>query len=82
MMCGGANDPVVFYSINTGAMKALWAPQVSAGLVDVVDVDSVASSSGPASDPFYVAKADFAQALAQTVAAADARAALAVKDGK
>jgi len=39
MLCGGMNDPEVFYTINTLAMQALWAPQISAGLVNVVDVD-------------------------------------------
>ena len=39
MLCGGMNDPEVFYKINTLAMKALWAPQITAGLVSVVDID-------------------------------------------
>jgi hypothetical protein len=39
MLCGGMNDPEVFYQINTLTMKALWTPQVNAGLVTVVDVD-------------------------------------------
>jgi len=39
MLCGGMNDPEVFYKINTLAMKALWTPQVTAGLVRVVDID-------------------------------------------
>ena len=39
MLCGGMNDPEVFYKINTLAMKALWAPQITAGLVNVVDID-------------------------------------------
>ena len=39
LLCGGMNDPEVFYKINTLAMKALWAPQITAGLVSVVDID-------------------------------------------
>ena len=39
MLCGGMNDPEVFYKINTLAMKALWAPQITAGLVTVIDID-------------------------------------------
>ena len=39
MLCGGMNDPEVYYQINTLTMKALWAQQVAAGLVNVVDVD-------------------------------------------
>lgn len=70
LMCAGSGDPTVFYAINTGLMKTLWTPQVNAGLVTVVDVDSLAASPGPAADPFYVAKAGFAQAKAQTAAAA------------
>jgi hypothetical protein len=39
MLCGGMNDPEVFYKINTLAMKALWAPLITAGQVNVVDID-------------------------------------------
>ncbi|MFL6680548.1 MAG: alpha/beta hydrolase family protein, partial [Burkholderiaceae bacterium] len=39
LLCGGMNDPEVFFKVNTLAMKALWTPQVTAGLVHVVDVD-------------------------------------------
>ncbi len=39
MLCGGMNDPDVFYKINTVTMKTLWAPLVTAHLVTVVDVD-------------------------------------------
>jgi hypothetical protein len=39
LLCGGMNDPEVFYKVNTLAMKALWAPQIAAGLVTVVDID-------------------------------------------
>jgi len=39
MLCGGMNDPEVFYKVNTLAMKALWTPQIAAHLVTVVDVD-------------------------------------------
>jgi dienelactone hydrolase len=39
LMCGGMNDPEVFYQINTLTMKALWASQVASGQVTVVDVD-------------------------------------------
>ena len=39
MLCGGMNDPEVFYKINTLAMKALWTPQVGTGQVTVVDID-------------------------------------------
>ena len=47
MMCGGMNDPDVFYQINTLTMKALWAQQVATGQVSVVDVDPT-SNGNPA----------------------------------
>lgn len=78
LLCAGNGDPTVFYSLNTGLMGALWAPQVAAHLVTVLDVDSLASSTGPATDPFYAAKAGFAQSKAATAAAAGASAAAAV----
>jgi dienelactone hydrolase len=68
LMCAGDGDPTVFYSINTGLMAQLWTPYVSAGLVTVLDVDSLAASSGPGTDPFYPIKAGFAQAKAQVAA--------------
>lgn len=70
LLCAGNGDPTVFYSLNTGLMGALWAPQVAAHLVTVLDVDSLASSSGPATDPFYAAKAGFAQSMTATINAA------------
>lgn len=39
MLCGGMNDPEVFYKINTLTMKALWTPLVASGQVTVVDID-------------------------------------------
>lgn len=39
MLCGGMNDPEVFYKVNTLAMQALWAPQIATGQVTVVDID-------------------------------------------
>ena len=39
MLCGGMNDPEVFYKVNTLAMKALWAPLIGTGQVAVVDID-------------------------------------------
>jgi hypothetical protein len=39
LMCGGMNDPEVFYQINTLSMAALWGAQIQAHLVTVVDVD-------------------------------------------
>lgn len=58
LLCGGNADPTVFYSLNTGVMATLWAPQVAARLVTVLDVDS--APTGP-TDPFAAAKVGFAQ---------------------
>ncbi len=44
LMCGGENDPTVFYSVNTGTMAAFWhgVPTIS-----TLDVDPSAGPSGP-----------------------------------
>ncbi len=39
LMCGGSQDPTVYFSVNTGTMAAFWQPLVTAGLVTVLDVD-------------------------------------------
>ena len=67
LLCGGHQDPTVFYAANTLVMKSVWAPYVAAGLVTVLDVDSAPTS---ASDPFAAAKAGFAYNAAATSAAA------------
>ncbi|WP_114971509.1 alpha/beta hydrolase family protein [Rhodoferax ferrireducens] len=74
LLCGGNGDPTVFYSLNTGVMGALWAPQVAARLVTVLDIDSAVGTS----DPFAAAKVGFANAKAATIAAAGANAAAVV----
>ncbi|MBC7918179.1 MAG: alpha/beta hydrolase [Rhodoferax sp.] len=76
LLCAGSGDPTVFYSLNTQVMGALWAG-LPAGLVTVLDVDSAAGAPGP-TNPFFAAKAGFAQLKAQTAAAAGANAAVAV----
>jgi len=38
LMCGGVQDPTVFYSVNTQTMKAFWA-SLPAGLVNTYSVD-------------------------------------------
>jgi hypothetical protein len=39
LLCGGDQDPTVFYSVNTGTMAAFWSPLVQAGLITVLDVN-------------------------------------------
>ena len=45
LMCGGDQDPTVFFEVNTGVMAAEWSSLVSAGLVSVLDLN--ATPSGP-----------------------------------
>lgn len=65
LLCGGDQDPTVFFSINTGTMAQFWAPLVQAGLVTVLDVN--ATPTDPNSDfaPLQVA---FQGQLAQLLA--------------
>jgi len=47
LLCGGHDDPTVFYSINTQTMESFWAAQVAGGLVTPIDVDpGIAFASG------------------------------------
>jgi hypothetical protein len=78
LLCGGNGDPVAYYSLNTELMQGLWSTPgsplqvASPALLTVLDVDSLATSTGPATDPFYAAKYGFAQAKSNTAAAAGA----------
>jgi hypothetical protein len=45
LLCGGDQDPTVFFSVNTGTMATFWSPLVQAGLITVLDVS--ATPSGP-----------------------------------
>jgi len=49
LLCGGSQDPTVFFSVNTGTMAAYWPSLVTAGVVTVLDIDPQppASPSGP-----------------------------------
>jgi hypothetical protein len=39
LLCGGHDDPTVFYSVNTQTMEAFWPAQVGGGLISALDVD-------------------------------------------
>jgi acetyl esterase/lipase len=39
LLCGGDQDPTVFFPVNTGVMAAFWHPLVQAGLITVLDVN-------------------------------------------
>jgi hypothetical protein len=46
LLCGGNQDPTVFFSVNTGTMQAYWSglPQ---GLLTVLDVDGAVTPGSP-----------------------------------
>jgi hypothetical protein len=46
LLCGGENDPTVFYAPDTGVMAAFWK-NLPAGTVTVLDVDPASGPSGP-----------------------------------
>jgi hypothetical protein len=62
LLCGGDQDPTVFFSVNTGTMAAFWDPEVQAGLITVLDVNGApAGSFGPIQAGFQASQ----QALLQ-----------------
>jgi hypothetical protein len=64
LLCGGDQDPTVFFSVNTGTMQAFWSA-LPAGLVTVLDVNAPVSG---ATDPFAPVKVGFQQTEAGIVA--------------
>jgi hypothetical protein len=46
LLCGGGNDPSVFFAADAGTMASFWS-NVPAGLVTVLDVDPAGGPSGP-----------------------------------
>jgi Secretory lipase len=46
LLCGGENDPTVFFSVDTGTMAAFWSG-LPVGLVTVLDVDPAGGPAGP-----------------------------------
>lgn len=64
LLCGGDQDPTVFFSVNTGTMATYWAaaPQ---GLITVLDMNGTPASG----DPFAALQLAFQQQLAATVSA-------------
>jgi acetyl esterase/lipase len=66
LMCGGGNDPTVFF-LNTQIMQAFWAPlPLPTGLINVLDVDS--APTGP-TDPFAAVKVGFTTTYGNLVTA-------------
>lgn len=62
LLCGGDQDPTVFFSVNTGTMAAFWSPLVQAGLITVLDV------SGTPAGPFATVQTGFQQSQAALLA--------------
>jgi acetyl esterase/lipase len=74
LLCGGKDDPTVFYALNTQGAQAYFAGRgVPAQAVAVLDVDS--APTGP-TDPFAAAKGGFAMAKSGTAATGGASAVL------
>jgi hypothetical protein len=46
LLCGGDQDPTVFFSVNTGTMQAFWSV-LPAGLVTVLDVNGAVDINNP-----------------------------------
>jgi acetyl esterase/lipase len=73
MLCGGGQDPTVFYAANTSIMQGYFATHgltgPAAALLTVLDLESALGTPGP-TNPFYAAKAGFAQGKASVSAAA------------
>lgn len=65
LLCGGDNDPEVFY-MNTQLMQGYWAAHAPAAQDTVLDVDSAVGSS----DPYGDVKNAFAAAKAAVIASA------------
>lgn len=59
LLCGGDQDPTVFFSVNTGVMATFWAAEVQAGIVTVLDVN------GTPAGPFAAIQTGFQQSQAQ-----------------
>jgi hypothetical protein len=63
LMCGGDQDPEVFFSVNTGTMQAYWSA-LPPGLVTVLDVNGPVAPG----DPFAQLKIGFQTTIAQLLA--------------
>ncbi len=62
LLCGGDQDPTVFFSVNTQTMEAFWSPLVQAGLITVLDVNATPAG------PFQALQAGFQESQAEQLA--------------
>ena len=65
LLCGGSDDPTVYFSVNTGTMAAYWAPLVAAKLITVLDLNATPQ----AGNPFAPLQVALQQTEAQLIAA-------------
>jgi hypothetical protein len=72
LLCGGDQDPVVFYGVDTGTMAAYWNTQVAEGLITVLDVNGTPQ----AGNPYAPLQVVFQQTEAQIVASSGQQAAI------
>jgi hypothetical protein len=63
LLCGGDQDPTVFFTLNTGTMQAFWSA-LPPGAVTVLDVNAAVASN----DPFAAVKKGFQATEAQILA--------------
>jgi acetyl esterase/lipase len=63
LLCGGDQDPTVFFSVNTGTMAAFWGA-LPAGLITVLDVNEAPT----ANDPFALIQGGFIASQAALLA--------------
>jgi hypothetical protein len=63
LLCGGDQDPTVYFSVNTDTMAAYWNTLVSAGLITVLDLNATPGG------PFAQLQGALQQTEAQLIAA-------------
>ncbi len=62
LLCGGGQDPTVFFPVNTKTMASFWSAEVSAGLITVLDVNATPAG------PFAAIQTGFQASQAQLLA--------------
>jgi hypothetical protein len=63
LLCGGGQDPTVFFSVNAGTMQAYWST-LHQGLLTILDVNAAPT----AGDPFAALQVGFQETEAQIIA--------------
>lgn len=68
LLCGGDQDPTVFFSVNTETMAAFWSAQVAAGLITVLDINGTPAGPFAPLQTAFVESQDALFAYLQTAA--------------